>query len=97
MAWELAAHVKPGTFPVTTITAASKLDITLAPNSSLQYVIVLDTQLNPLETVYEMDLSNLQAGEYWVGLLVNQLGAYIEQANQFECTGWVGAFRLNVE
>lgn len=94
---ELAAHVKPGSFPITTITADSKLDITLAPNTLLQYFLVLDTHFNPLETVYDIDLSNLQAGEYWVGLLVNQQGEYIEQANEFEYTGWIGAFRLNME
>ena len=94
---ELAAHVKPGSFPVTSITANSKLDVTLAPNTTLQHFLVLDTQLNPLKTVYEMDLSSLQAGEYWVCLLVNQQGEYIAQADEFEYKGWIGAFRLNVE
>ena len=73
-------------------------DVVLGDNATISHILLFDENFNPLDTAWNIaDLSNLPAGNYYVGIVVNEEGDYIEKANEKEYTGWVGVVRLSVE
>ena len=72
--------------------------ISYADKVSFRYVIPFDESKNQMDHLYDItELENLDPGRYFIGIVVNQEGDYIEQAKQSECTGWTCLFRLTVE
>lgn len=72
--------------------------VSYADKVSFRYVIPFDESKNQMDHLYDItELENLDPGRYFIGIVVNQEGDYIEQAKQSECTGWTCLFRLTVE
>ncbi len=72
-------------------------DVVLGDNATISHILLFDENFNPLDTAWNIaDLSNLATGNYYVGIVVNEEGDYIEKANEKEYTGWVGVVRLSV-
>lgn len=72
--------------------------VSYADKVSFRYVIPFDESKNQMDHLYDItELENLDPGRYFIGIVVNQEGDYIEPAKQSECTGWTCLFRLTVE
>ena len=98
LAFKLPELVKEGSIPTITQSAGSEIDITLAPDRTFQCFYMFDKNFVRTELLYEPDaLSNLEAGEYYVGIMFDKKGEYIEQVDKQEYWVWIGVFHLNVE
>ncbi len=98
LAFELPRLVKEGSIPAITQSAGSELEITLAPDRTFQCFYMYDKNFERMELLYEPDaLSNLESGEYYVGIMIDKKGEYIEQVDKQEYWVWIGVFHLNVE
>jgi len=72
--------------------------VTYAENVTFRSINLYNTAFELLGNLFDFaDLSTLEAGEYYLGIVVNEQGAYIEEAKQYECTGWECLFRLIVK
>lgn len=98
LALELPRLEKEGAIPAITQSAGSELGITLAPDRTFQCFYMFDKNFVRMELLYEPDaLSNLEPGEYYVGIMFDKKGEYIEQVDKQEYWVWIGVFHLNVE
>lgn len=72
--------------------------VTYADGVDFQYIMVFNEAREQQDHLFAVsDLSELDSGRYYIGIVVSQKGQYIEQAKQAECTGWVCLFKLVVE
>ena len=72
--------------------------VTYADGVDFQYIMVFNEAREQQDHLFAgSDLSELDSGRYYIGIVVSQQGQYIEQAKQAECTGWVCLFKLVVE
>ena len=72
--------------------------VVLADNAEMStWLLLFDSECNRLEDLEDVSgLSALDAGEYYVGFLVNVEGEYIAEAGENENTGWLCLFQLTV-
>ena len=69
--------------------------VLLEDSVTLRHILLYDENFNQLDTILNVsDLSSLDAGEYYVGFVVNWQGAYIEAAQQNEYIGWACTLKL---
>ena len=72
--------------------------VTYADGVDFQYIMVFNEAREQQDHLFAVsDLSELDSGRYYIGIVVSQKGQYIEQAKQAECTGWVCLLKLVVE
>ncbi len=74
-------------------------DFKVVPESDaeLGYVMLYDSKYKELERLQNVsDLSELSKGEYYVGIVVNKEGKYIEEAKRNEYKGYTLVFKLCV-
>lgn len=72
--------------------------VLLEDSVTLQRILLYDGNFNQLDSLMNVsDLSMLDAGEYYVGFVVNWQGAYIEAAQQNEYIGWACTLKLIVD
>ena len=72
--------------------------VTYADGVDFQYIIVFNEAREQQDHLFAVsDLSELDSGRYYIGIVVSQKRQYIEQAKQAECTGWACLFKLVVE
>ena len=72
--------------------------VVLADNGEMStYLLLFDSQCNRLEDLESVsDFAALDAGEYFVGMVVTVEGEYIAEAGENEYTGWLCLFQLTV-
>lgn len=59
-------------------------------------ILLFDESFNELDTLWEItDLSRLEDGIYYVGIVATKEGKYIAEADRHEYTGWAFVFVLN--
>lgn len=74
---------------------ADDLSVTLGEGVSFYRVLLFDQKFKQLETLWDIsELSELEPGEYYVGIEVSQKGKYIEEIGRDEHTGMTCAFQL---
>lgn len=65
--------------------------------AELGYVMLYDSKYKELEELQNISkLSELDKGEYYVGIAVNKEGKYIEEAKKNEYIGYICVFKLSV-
>ena len=63
----------------------------------LGYVVLYDSKYKELERLQNVsELSELDSGDYYVGIVVNKEGEYIEEAKKNEYIGYTCVFKLSV-
>lgn len=73
-------------------------DVILREGVTTQHILLFDEAFNPLDTIWDIaDLSKLDAGIYYVGIIATKEGKYIEEANENEYVGWACVVRLLVD
>ena len=94
--FQLQDLAKNGQIPQ--IAYGEDLEAELDKNATIREITLYDNQFNRLDGLWELsDLSQLDAGEYYVAVRVNQLGDYIREAKEHEYVGKDCVFRLIVE
>lgn len=76
---------------------ADDFAVSCADRVTFRYLLVYDEAGQPQENLYEIAaLSSLAPGSYCIGIVADQEGDYIAQAERCEHTGWVCLFKLRV-
>ena len=71
-------------------------NVILGESVTTRDILLFDEAFNQLDTLSDIsDLSKLEAGIYYVGIVTVKEGQYIEEVDQHEYTGWVCVFQLN--
>ena len=72
-------------------------NVVLGDGVTTKEILLFDEAFNRLDTIWDFgDLSKLDAGNYYVGIVANKEGDYIEEVNRNEYTGWICVVRLFV-
>lgn len=80
------------------LTYADDYSVTFGSSVEFRNMALYDENFEPLELLYKTtDPPELEAGDYYVGILVVEYGDYIEEWDTTEYTGWECVFRLTVE
>ena len=71
-------------------------NVILGESVTTRDILLFDEAFNQLDTLSDIsDLSKLEAGIYYVGIVTVKEGQYIEEVDQHEYTGWTCVFQLN--
>ena len=71
--------------------------VLLGDNVQITHILLFDEKFDPLDTVWDIEeLSKLETGNYYVGIVVSKEGEYIQEVDRNEYTGWVCVVRLFV-
>ena len=71
--------------------------VLLGDNARITHILLFDEKFDPLDTIWDIgELSKLKDGNYYVGIVVNKEGEYIQEVGRNECAGWVCVVRLLV-
>ena len=61
----------------------------------MSHILVYDKDFNQMETMYDFaNIMKLKEGTYYIGVVVNEQGKFIDEANEYENNGWACAFIL---
>jgi len=73
-------------------------DVILGDGVTTQHILLFDEAFNQLDTIWDIaDLSKLDAGNYYVGMIATKEGKYIEEVNMHEYVGWACVVRLLID
>lgn len=91
----LSAASADGSLP--TVPYSEDLAVAYAENVTFRSMRIYDGAFEAQgELSGPAELPELGEGEHYIGIVVNAQGRYIEEAEQYECTGWECLFRLTV-
>lgn len=72
-------------------------DVVLGEDVTISHILLYDETFHPLDMIWDIaDLSKLDAGNYYIGIVATKDGKYIEEANETEYVGWACVVRLQV-
>ena len=72
--------------------------VVLADGVTVTHILLYNDAFEQLDTVWGIsDLSKLNAGHYYIGIVVRQDGDYIAEANEYEGVGLAGVVRLIIK
>lgn len=92
---ELSRLVKENLLPQ--IKYDEELKVVPESDVELGYIALYDSKYKELDRLQNVsELSELDKGEYYVGIVVNKEGEYIEEAKKNEYIGYVCVFKLSV-
>lgn len=73
-------------------------DVILGDGVTTQHILLFDEAFNQLDTIWDIaDLSKLDAGNYYVGMIATKEGKYIEEVNMHEYVGWACVVQLTIK
>ena len=76
---------------------AEDFNVFLENNVEMKYGFLYDETMQQLDNDWDAaKVSELDKGVYYIGLLVNEEGKFIEVVQEYEYTGWVCFFQLDV-
>ena len=72
-------------------------DVVLGEGVTIDHILLFDEAFNQLDMIWDIaDLSKLDTGNYYVGIVATKEGNYIEEVNEQEYVGWACVVRLLV-
>lgn len=79
------------------LTYSHDFDVVLGENVTISHILLYDEDFHSLDMLWDIaDLSNLDAGNYYIGIVATKDGKYIEEANETEYVGWACVVRLHI-
>ena len=73
-------------------------DVVLGDGVRITHILLFDETFNQLDMIWNLaDLSQLDAGNYYIGIVIGQEGDYIAEANEKESVSWACVVQLTIK
>ena len=73
-------------------------DVVLGDGVRITHILLFDETFNQLDMIWNLaDLSQLGAGNYYIGIVIGQEGDYIAEVNEKESVGWACVVQLTIK